>query len=425
MPSICLTPDFVDLQVSPEKGEVWFRDNHVRHFGLRLWAGKNGGGRAYAIRFRNRSGKLVRETFRPDRDCDVYAWVNGWEKPLGYFLEHARRWAWQRVSEHFGQHDYEQHKRLRRKNRILASTLGGAINRKLIKIRRQSGNHIYIDNIQNLIGKYIPDQVMRSTFRDVDIRVLADAVSGRDISYGNVKILRAFVSGVLREASSIFGPLGHKLDSFQRRCARNLDARTAPPYPQILNISPADYQRFFEILAQDSNWRQSLAIHLYFATGARLQSVLRARWSDFIDGIWYPFLPEERKLWFESKERLDNQALAVLSDIQRRHRVEGLSSIYLFPSLIDVSRPIRTIQRHWARHSGTMGWRDLPMSHVVLRHRERSNPSYYLFFHRCYLQFDRDEGEMAVSKIANRRNFHSINSNDYMVEHKPSENLIA
>jgi integrase len=428
MPKLCLTAEIVDALQPPVRGEVWFGDDHLQHFGVRAWAGKKGGGKAFAIRLRDQFGVLVREVYRPQYDYSAYYWDRGWEKPLGYFLKPARVWALDRIALHCGKETAEVRRRRlwrQRKRKVLATSIGDAIQRKVDFLRSKSKDHLYVDHIWTMIDRHIPARVLNSTFRNVPIRQLADAITNRNISYGNVKVLRGFVGGVFKDAADVFGPLHYKLESIQRRCARNLDARTEPPYPQILRISDGDYRRFFNELEASEAWRQALAIRLYFETGAKLQQVLRARWSDLVENVWYPFLPEERKLWFESKERLNEEAQRVLRLIAKCHLAEGLASPYLFPSITGPHHSISTVQRHWARYSAKFGWQALPMSHVVLRHRDRSNPSYSLFFYRTYLQSGRPKAKAAVSKVAKRRTDKSITAETYMVGCSPPENLIA
>jgi hypothetical protein len=416
MPKLCLTAEAVDSLQPPPKGEVWFGDNHLQHFGIRAWAGKNGGSKAYAIRLRDQFGVIVRETFRPEYDYPLYRWMRGWEKPLGYFLRHAQAWARDRIALHLGEETTEQRRRrrwLRRKARLLATPIGAAFQTKIDRLRLKSKDHLYVDHIRNMVGEHIPKLVLDSTFRDVPIRRLADSISHKGISYGNVRVLRAFVGGVFKDAARVFGPLRYKLESIQRRCAKNHDARIEPPYPQILEITDDDYRRFFDELEVARDWRQALAIRLYFATGAKLQPILCARWSDFVDGTWYPFLPDERKLWFESRERLGDDARCILRLIEQHHEAERLDSPYLFPSPTGLDRPVKTVQRHWTRYCEKFRWNALPLSHVVLRHRRRSNPSYSLSFYRYYLQFDRPKSQKAVSKVSNRRLNRAINASTY------------
>jgi hypothetical protein len=232
MPKTCLTSEIVDDLTSPERGETWLGDNHVAHFGVRAWAGKTGGGKAYAIRLRDQFGIPVRETYRPDRDFPLYYWQRAWEKPLGYFLEHARKWARERVALNLGLSTAairNRQKWERRRARVLATRIGDAIDRKIEQLKRKSRDHLYVDHIRNMVGEHIPQAVLASTFRDVPIRKLADAISKREISYGNVKVLRGFIGGVFKDAARDCGVLRHKLESVRRRCARNLDARRRHP----------------------------------------------------------------------------------------------------------------------------------------------------------------------------------------------------
>lgn len=422
MPKLCLTSEIVGGISAPERGEVWIGDNHLEYFGVRAWAGKKGGGKAFAIRLRDQFGILVRESYQPERDFPLYAWEHAWNWPLGSFLKHARGWARDRIAIHRGEptsKDRRHRQWQRRKARVLATRIGDAFDQRIKRLRRASNDHLYVDHIDKLVNMHVPCSVRDTTFRDVPIRRLADAISHRSISYGNVKVLRAFVGGVFEQVDKSYPVLRYKLESIQRRCAKNLAARLAPPHPRILDISEEDYQRFFANVEMDACWRQALAMRFYFATGARLQVVLRARWSDFLEGIWYMFLPEERKLWFESRERLGEESLQVLELIEKRHRAEGLTSPYLFPSADDSAKPIRTLQRHWARYSDKFGWNGLPLSHVVLRHRRRSNPSYSLFFLRTYWEFGRDESLAAVSKVSNRRRNNEVIATIYKLEHCP------
>ncbi|WP_133494509.1 hypothetical protein [Stakelama pacifica] len=382
----------VDAIDPPIRGETWIGDNHLDHFGLRVWAGKKGGGKAYAIRLRDRSGVLVRETFRPERDYALFWWRRDRDKPLGHFLNAARTWARDRIAFHLGlptSADRSERAWQRRKAKVLSTMIGDAFDHKIARLRRSSKDHLYLDQISNLVGSYVPKAILASTFDDVPIRELAEAISQPGISRGNGKVLRSFVGGVFKDAGDQFGPLRRKLKALQRQCAKNLDSRKSPPFPEIFKISDADYQRLFDALEADKSWRQALAIRLYFATEARLQPILRARWSNIIDSIWYPYLPDERKLWFVSRQPLRDEGMRILALIERRHREEQLASPYLFPSPASENAPIKTVQRHWQRCSQNFGWNGLLMSHVVLRHRPRANHSYSLEFYQRFSVFDR------------------------------------
>ncbi len=418
---VCLSQEYVDGLAPPVKGEFWIGDTHLRHFGVRGWAGKKGGSVAFAIRLRNSDGRLIRETFDVWRGyLEQYAmWRRGnyWEQPIGAFLEPARQWARDRIAFHYGYPSRQQildERRKRKREEILATTLHLAINRRLDELRKKSNNHEYVDHIQNLTGIHISDEIFNSTFAEISPEGLADAITSKNISYGNVKVLRSFLGGVFQRAIDSCGPLGLKLDAIQECCRENLRARKEPRYPEILNITDADYRYFFKLLEGDVHWRQALAIRLYFATGAKMQQVIKARWSDIVNNRWYPYLPNERKLWSSGSEPLDGETANVISLIESCHRREHMASAFLFPSLAKPEQHVKNVQRHWVRLCGTLGWQNLPISHVVLRHRPLSNPSYYMEFLKYYRSSKIDfERRQAVSKIVNRRKNIDINAMTY------------
>ncbi|MEA3002931.1 MAG: hypothetical protein QOH81_1719 [Sphingomonadales bacterium] len=288
MPTAYLTTELVDGIDPPAQGEIWFADNHLKYFGIRAWAGKKGGSTAYAIRLRDQFGILVRETFRPDRDYPYFPWERAWDKPLGHFLEAARFWAGDRIALHRGEPtsaDLRDRAWRRRKMKILATTIGNAIERRLRELSRRSSDHPYLDNIRILVGDHIPQAVLDAMFRNVPVRQLADAVSNRAISYGNVKVLRAFVGAVFKQAAGEFGPLHWKLESIQRRCARHLDLRKAPPYPPILQITAADLRAVLSstgsrpLLAASSGNPTLLRYRSQTAAGSTCSMVGHCRWN--------------------------------------------------------------------------------------------------------------------------------------------------
>lgn len=421
---VCLTSEFVDALLPPERGEIWIGDNHLDHFGIRAWSGKGGGNKAFAIRLRDKSGKLVRETFRRQHNT-WYVLIRGWEKSEGYFLEQARHWAWDRIAFHQGRpsrREARQQLQQRQGRRILKTKLGDAFGNRLRQLRKRSRNPTHLDQIEELINQYIPSEVLDTTLGELSENELAKAVADHGMGYGNLRRLRAFIAGMLKERSRVHTPLGTKLELFQQHCRNYLDSNPELPFPAILKIAAEDFQKFFGLLDDEPSWRQALALRLYFATGARMQQVLRARWSDIVGQEWFPFTPDDRKLWFEASQSLDSEALSVLDRIAAHHNEEGIQSLFLFPSIDKgPAHPIRTVQRMWSRTRGTMCWNDLPLSHIVWRHRPRTTPSYHLVFSRTYFSgLKAKEGRAAVSKVRKRCKQNNVFSNTYMIERKPT-----
>ena len=52
---------------APAHGERWIADTEVRGFGVRMWSG-NSKGKSYAIRVKDKNGKMVRETIYSVRE---------------------------------------------------------------------------------------------------------------------------------------------------------------------------------------------------------------------------------------------------------------------------------------------------------------------------------------------------------------------
>lgn len=421
---VCLTPELVNSLEIPHQGERWIADSHLPHFGLRLWAGKNGGGKAFAIRLRDKSGRLIRESFNPGRDWDLYYWMTPWRKSFGDFLEPARLWAFDRIAFHKGRPNSEERRKnqlVRREIRIMGEKLGTVLESRLKRLRKTSRRPAYLDQNEDLIRQWIPQTLLDKKLSDLSHRELAEAMTDHRIPFGSARRLRAFVNGSLLQLSRQYGPLGLEVKAIQGHCREILDARTEPPYPKIKTINKDEFGRYFEVLENEPNWRQALAIRLYFATGARMQQVLKARWSDFVGNSWFPFTPDERKCWFEAEERLQDEARNVLTKIANRHLQEQLQSCFLFPSAkFGPSMPIRTVQRMWHRTCSPFGWQDLPLSHMAWRHRPRTSPSYYLDFSRTNLgSLKVDSGFPSVSKVGKRRAENNVFADTYLVGHIP------
>ncbi len=104
-----LTPEFVDSVECPAHGERWIADTKTRGFGLRLWNNRYGDGAAFAVRTSDKNGRSIRKTFHlsdstsslrrlrillSTHDMDL---SNG--TPLGLFLDDARIWAKNVISQ--------------------------------------------------------------------------------------------------------------------------------------------------------------------------------------------------------------------------------------------------------------------------------------------------------------------------------------
>jgi hypothetical protein len=155
---------------------------------------------------------------------------------------------------------------------------------------------------------------------------------------------------------------------------------------------------------EEEHWREALALKLYFETGAKMRRILRAQWDQIVGDIWYPYSREEREFWFVGREHLDESATHTLQSVQGKLAAEGRVSAYIFPRKDEAGdRPITTVRRYWMKVAVCMGWRGLPLSHVVLRHRPRNTPSYLHMYSYMWVPISRQTTDpLAVSKFGKR-----------------------
>ncbi|MEA3009095.1 MAG: hypothetical protein QOJ91_787 [Sphingomonadales bacterium] len=392
---VFLTPEYVDALHPPPAGEAWIADAAVRGFGVRLWAGKGGGNAAYAIRVRDRSGRIVREAFSIWSDQSWRARDKAYELiksgnldlPLGAFLEEAREWARDRLATLRGRLSRAERrsKRYQQASDLVRSyTLEKMADSAFRRLERTGRKEDYRLQLIKLFDQ-VPRALQNTLMIELNVREIANAVADPALPFGQSRALQAFIGQLYKRAYRWHAPIGRRGDAISRRVSY-LRRNQGAPHPTMDEISHEELQTLFQKLErEEAHWRQALAIRLYFETGAKMRRVMQARQSHIIDGVWYPYLPAERRLWFMGRERLNPEAQRIISLASDRRVAEGRSSDYLFPSAETDYRPIRSVWRYWSRICGESGWSELPLSHVVWRYREPNTPSY---IYMCYRFFD-------------------------------------
>lgn len=414
-----LTPEFVDSLQPPETGEIWIADTHQKGFGLRAWAGKNGGGKAYALRLRDINGKLIREVFTPNpwnwrfdqREKPPYI------KPLGFFLPDAREWARDRTDILKGRLTRQEKRAIRRElrsQRALAKTLNKLAEETIADLRKKRRQQAYVDSMYKLFWRYIPNDLKELRLIRISSRRMAHVITNKEILPGNARKLRAFIGQIYKRVS--LWSIDRRLEHIQRRIYQIWSEGKTVPYPKIKEISEDDFKAFFQRLETETvYWRQALALRLYFATGARLSRILAGQWRQIIDSNWYPYLPNEKKFWFEGCEHIHKEVEHIFSLIRQRLHEEIGPSEFFFPSDHGMtSGHIMTVQPFWRRVAKESGWQGLPLSHVVRRYKRRNNPGYSYWFSQYYGSlFKESLNADRVSKMLKRRQNILINSDNY------------
>lgn len=207
-----LTRNFVNRVKPPKRGERWIADASVAGFGLRLWSTSTGGNKAFSIRLRDPSGKQVRRTYPVEESYASRAYLYwGRDFSLGHCLEDARSWARDQMDVCHGRPTLADIDRADRKlaaDRIKNLTLGIAGEFLLKGLYARGYSQIYIDRLDKLFYGNIPPAILATPLIDVKAEEVARILIDERLSFGNIRILRAFVCQIFEEARWFYGPLG-------------------------------------------------------------------------------------------------------------------------------------------------------------------------------------------------------------------------
>jgi len=205
--------------------------------------------------------------------------------------------------------------------------------------------------LDKLFAQYVPDDLKKRTLANMPPRKLAKALVTSGIRPGNLRTLRAFIGQIYERANDL-GAGVHKFeDEFSKHFWTFWEKHHDVPFPELRNLKREDYQRVFDCLEQHKQrWQQALCIRLYFEVGAPLGRLMDAEWCEIYDGVWYPYLPEDKQYWFESRERLNERALALVGKINAHVTEQFSTSRYLFPSASSGGeQPISAVNSVWRR----------------------------------------------------------------------------
>jgi len=404
-----LTPRIVSESACPTTGERWISDTKVRGFGLRLWATKSGGQKAFAIRVSDSSSKKVRRTFHPRNISGAHLREGNGKDVLSDHLDEAREWAQdeidrikQRPTRH--EEDSVQHRITGRLTR--AMTLHRAAEALLRGMLSNGSSEAYRDRLGKLYALHIPQRLKQIPLERLEPWQVASALVKSKASTGNVRILRSFISQIIERAATFSGSLRRFHDEFSREFSIQWDRNRDVRYPELRKISAKKYKALFRALeADDTYWQQAMAIRMYFTFHAPLSRILRAQWKQIHENYWYPYHPGEKKYWFECREGIDGDAQELLRRIKRLGEQDFATSPFWFPSRHPRNvHHIRTIDLAWRRALRKSRLDYYPLREFSRSFREFNNPSYYLSFLRQHGQTGREIQNMAaVSKALTRR----------------------
>lgn len=399
-----LTPEFVNEVSPPEKGERWIADTKVRNFGLRLWATKSGGSKAFCLRL----GSRKRLTFDPYWDSNYNITLllsESYDGSLGSYLQPARNWARLETKkqksipidikklnkENQKQKDYY-------KKQVSQLTLQEAAQSLLIGMEISGRSEAYRDQLAKLFHNWNADSIKKKQLTDITAEELADALVDRNYTWANIRALKAFISQIYKQASTFGFYRFHNSKGLGKLVRKAFNEKFDVKYPELRDLKPDVYQEIFRRLEENTGqWQQAYCLRLYFEFSTPLNRLMVARWDQILEGNWYPYLPHEKKLWFQSREKITDDVDLILSRLSDFIKRDFGESEYWFPSQYALSKPhITTVSSLWANTLKQTGIEYYPIVEFAKSYREPHRPSYYSTYSRDYTERLYKDQKMAV-----------------------------
>lgn len=377
-----LTPEFVNEVSPPEKGERWIADTKIRNFGLRLWATKSGGSKAYCLRL----GSKKRLTFDPYRDASFTIQIkDSFDSQLGSYLQSARNWAYQEI-ERYKVSPLDKAKLLIEENTqrnyfrnyVRELTLEKAAMCLLDGRKKLGYSESYTDELDRLFNNWEANELKQTPLSEIIPEHLARKLVNQKYSWGNIRALRMFISKVYRQASEFSGSLSSFNQELSAPYREELKDNYTVKCPELIGLNEEVYEVLFNRLESHSErWQQAMCIRLFFEFGAPLSRLMSARWCEIHDGYWYPYAPAERSLWFEGREPIREKSIVLLEKLASNIKKDFEGNDYWFPSPHSTTvTHITTVTRLWKKTVKELGFEGIPLREFALSYRSSNTPSY-------------------------------------------------
>lgn len=353
-----LTGVFVDQQSPPQQGELWFPDSDIRGFGLRLWAGPNGGGAAYCLRCKCATGRWTRRQFKARPDAINSAdrvFSTSFVEPvtLGDWLPYARDWA--RVEfVHLAGGKTESEKddiaRSERRAKMRATALVDVLRRYLSDGKGATFKDGYRDRMTIAINEFLSPEMGRTPLGEVTAEMLTVDLLQPGRSWRAATDLRSFIAKVATSEFTAYAApqLASKTEGdFYWMRARAVWGPGLETERQRMEPLVGPVRKLLDQQAIDSV--SAAFLRVYLATGAKQRPLMTIRWTQIVDGHFYPYLPDSRTSWLWARERISPDLESFLLRYRTMLAKKFGDQDLIFPSRQrDGSlRPITSVQRFW------------------------------------------------------------------------------
>ena len=352
----------MDEAEAPHFGEIRISDTQVQGFGLRLWAGPNGGGRAFDLRAKNANGGYSRKVFKPWQDARPSLWehedLTPFAQSLGPWLTLAREWAVDERYRLLGKATPEErrwaiHRAKRAGNEQIP--LGEQITDMLENGKARGWSERFRDSILQVAGD-LPAELTETPLGDVDPETYCIALAQLPHTRYRIGQLREFISRMVQDETLANAGLQLQARRLTNEFKHAMAAHWSPNFDRKLDQYPPFIEPVLRALENDEvNWVQSMALQLYLRLDVPQSAILKAEWRQFYEGVFYPYMPSERE-HFYLKGRALLPFLAEKFDTYRA-RVDRCfgSTKYVFPNAALTSHQ-SSLQRGFQRALQSANW---------------------------------------------------------------------
>ena len=325
---------------------------------------------------------------------------SGGQLNLGDYLDDAREWARDEIDTLKGRLTLRDESWIRHKRAgsyVRGIALGDAAHSLLSGMRANGRAERYVDRLDKLFSNNVSDRLKNTRLDRISAKAMARCLVKRSVPASNIRILRSFISQIFERGAEFYGPLGRLPDELSTEIRERWERAHDVRYPELRKFKKSKYEAIFTALEGERRyWQSALCIRLFFEFKAPLSRVMAAQWAQIVGDRWYPYWPDEKVLWYESEERIDDTTRSLLSRISEYVARDFPGSRYFFPTRQGRSvEHIRSVDTVWRRILRNCGIAHYPLREFARSYRNPNCPSYYLSFLRQYGELFREIGNVA------------------------------
>jgi hypothetical protein len=106
---------------------------------------------------------------------------------------------------------------------------------------------------------------------------------------------------------------------------------------------------FCRLDAEQKHWQQALFMRLLFEFNVPASRLLKAQWGQFIEAVWYPWLPGEKLFRPWRRRHIEKHVQPIIEKLRQRNQAFHPESNFLFPSRESTRGHLTTFLPYWRK----------------------------------------------------------------------------